>query len=428
MAHDSNRCTYGSARQAIPNGGTPVMDINNFLLEHSGSLTYDFYVRYCIQAASPWLTLPKKVAWAEGQGPILTNTMWERPYVADEADWAAIGLNDGTGNSCIPPVDNVEFFHTNRNVSLYHKAVHSPFFCVNDLLFTAKRAEQMTMIQNGLGIQVRDTWIKWNRAGYTRWARKYVAEPGLAFNTEADGETFPPVDTTSRLTNGLLEYFYNILTYEDDGRHALSTQNGRPVYGLITDQFTSRSIIRDEDAIREDFRYAAPDKLLMPLGISHVYNGYVHMIDNTLPRYNFDADLVESPTDNDATDPWVEVPMWILDETDPANPRKEINPAFLTAESQDSFIYVKGAYQLRVPGSIAGVSRANFDPQNYMGEFKWQNVTNLDEDSEAYNPDGTLGRFRGVLASGVEGINPHVMFVIRHRVCGATLGLGACES
>ena len=63
-----------------------------------------------------------------------------------------------------------------------------------------------------------------------------------------------------------------------------------------------------------------------------------------------------------------------------------------------------------------------------MGDFTWQNVINLDENSDAYNPDGTIGRFRGVMRCGVEPINPHVMFVLRHKVCdaGSMLGAVAC--
>jgi hypothetical protein len=35
-----------------------------------------------------------------------------------------------------------------------------------------------------------------------------------------------------------------------------------------------------------------------------------------------------------------------------------------------------------------------FDPLSYTGDFKWKNIAN-----ETTNPDGTIGYFRGVLAS-----------------------------
>lgn len=398
-------------------------DINQFLVTESGRLTYDIYER--TQYSSPWIALPEKAAWPQGMGETITNTMWERPYVEDEQDWAPMGLNDGSGNSCIPPIDLVQFSHTPRSYSLYQKAVESDRFCVTDLLFTGKAEKQMDLVQKGIASQVRQIWIKWNREAFTKLANKYVCSPSLDHTDEGDGLLFPPVEATSRLTNGYLDYFHNLLTVEQGMEHALSMSNGKPVYGLITDSFTSRFLIRGDDAIREDFRFADPDKLLGPLGVTHTYNGFIHMIDEAPDRYNFDSDLVESPTDDDDTDPWVAVPHYTL-ENNGSRKRKIVNPAWLTAGFQDSFIYVKGAYLLRVPGSITGVASASFDAQKYMGDYQWQNIKSLDRNSDYYNPDGKMGNFRGVLASGVEAINPHVMFVLRHKVCGTDLGSVGC--
>jgi hypothetical protein len=403
------------------------MDINHFLVTESGRITYDIYKR--TQFSSPWITLPKKTAWPEGMGEQLTTVMWERPFIRQENEWAPMTLNEaetgsisGTG-SCIPPVDLVEFTARTRSTSLYHKAVHSPRFCVTDLLYTAKRESQMQAVEWGLSDQVRLLWIKWNREGFTKLANKYVVEPSMAYTTEEDGLTFPPVPATSMLTNGVLDYFYNLLTVEQGHRHALSMQNSRPIYGLITDQNTSRFLKREDDKIREDFRQSSEaDSLLAPLGVTYTYNGFIHMMDEAPPRYNFNDEADEG------VDPWVEVDHYMLDETDPRKPRKIVNPEWLAAQYQDSFIFVKDAYQLRVPGSITGVSAAKFDPQRYMGDFRWQNIINVDENSPAYNPDGKMGRFRGVLASGVESIAPHVMYVIRHKSCPGPLGLVNCPT
>lgn len=407
-------------------------DINQFLVHESGRLTYDIYER--TQYTSPWTALPEKAAWPQGMGETITNTMWERSYVQDEQDWAPLGLNDGTGNSCIPPIDLVEFFTINRTTSLYQKAIESIRFCVTDLLFVGKAEKQMEMVQRGIAEQARITWIKWNRDAFTKLANKYVVNASLPHTDESNGLTFPPDPATSRLTNGVLDYFHNLLTIEQGAEHALAMSNGKPVYGLITDSFTSRFLIRGDDAIREDFRFADPDKLLGPLGVSHTYNGFIHMIDEAPDRYNFDAGLDGDSTgagedtlgDPDYTDPWVKVEHYILTSMGSGRYRKDVNPAWLTAGYQDSFIYVKKAYLLRVPGSISGVAAAQFDAQKYMGDYQWQNVKNVDRNSDYYNPDGKMGNFRGVLASGVDAINPHVMFVLRHKVCGTDLGLIGC--
>ena len=419
-------------------------DINSFLVVESGRINYDIYERQ--QYSSPWISQPRKVAWQAGMGEIISNIMWERPYIdndgtptgAEESaalaaeSWGAMSISAGgaTGN-CIPPVDDVKFSQTLRTTSLFQKAVHSPKFCVTDLLYAGKREAQMRSVEWGLGDMVRLYWVRWNRDGFTKWSNKYVVEGSLTnYTDETDGYFFPPVAPTSRLTNGVLDHFYNLLMLEQGHRHSISVQNGKPCYGLITDQFTSRFLIRGDDAIREDFRYGKPDALLQPLGVTHTYNGFIHMIDDMPARFNFNNALAsDSQSDNSAsdyTDPWTEVPAHTLEVQADGSFRKEVNPSWLSAAYQDSYIYVKDAYQLRVPESISGVSKAKFDSQKYMGEFKWQNVINLDEASDAYNPDGTMGRFRGVMKAGVEAINPHVMFTIRHKVCGADLGLVDC--
>jgi len=371
--------------------------------------------------SSPWITLPTKEFFPDGMGSTIDNIMWERPYVESENEWSAMDVNDGSGNTCIPPVDDVKFSQTLRRTQLYHKAVHSPYFCVTDLLYAGKRESQMKAVEEGLGEIVKHYWIKWNRDGFTNWSRKYVVEPGMSYTDESDGMTFPATPALGRFTPGVWDYFYNMLTLEQAAEHALSTQNSRPVFGLMTDQLTMRNFMRGDDVIREDFRNSSKsDSLLEPLGVSHTYNGAVLMLDEMPPRYNFNPDA------DPGEDPWVSVPEYILDETDPASPKKIVNPDWVTAEAQDSYIIVKNAWKLRVPKSITSASKANFEAQSWMGDFKWQNVINIDESSSAYNPDGKLGRFRGVLAAGFEPLNPHIMITVRHKVCPLDLGLVDC--
>lgn len=390
-------------------------NIDQYLAVESGRLTYDIYQRTLF--SSPWLSLPKKTAWLQEMGETMSNMMFERPYVATENAWTAVSFNDGTGNSCIPTADTVEFHNTLREMQLYHKAVYSPRFCVNDLLFTGARQKQMESVIKALNEQVRYYWIKWNRDNWTLWSNKIVAEPGLASGGGEGSASFAAVEPTSQLTNGLLEYFYETLIVEQGMPHALSIQNGRPIFGLITDQVTSRRLTRDDDAIREDYRQSSErDMLLKPLGISHTYNGFIHMIDDMPPRYTYAGGV------------FTQVEPYILDNSDPSNPKLAVNPAWRSAPYQDSYIYVRGAIQFRVPSSVTGVSKAKFNPQNYMGDFRWLNIKNDDESSDAYNPDGTIGRFRGVLMSASEGIAPHLMFTIRHMVCPSDLGMTGCPA
>ena len=386
--------------------------IDQFLAVESGRLTYDIYQRTLY--TSPWLALPKKVAWPQEMGEKVSNVMFERPRITTSSpigDWTALAFNDDSGNTCLPTADEVVFKTTLREMQLFHKAVHSPRFCVNDLIFTGSRQAQMGNVVKALQEQVRLHWIERHRDEFAKWSNKVIAEPGLDTNTESSA-TFPTTQATSYLTNGLLEYYYETLILEQGGQHSLSTQNGRPIFGLITDQVSSRRLTRADDAIREDWRNSSKrDSLLEPLGVSHTYNGFVHMMDDMPPRYTYAGGVYTS------------VPPYLWDA---ATPQVKVNPAWRTADYQDSYIYVTGALQFRVPSSVTGVGKAKFNPQNYMGDFRWLNIQNDTPDTTGYNPDGTVGRFRGVLMTASEGINPHVLFTIRHKVCAADLGLADC--
>ena len=413
-------------------------DINQFMVTEGGRIIYDIYRRE--QHSSPWISQPKKVAWPDGIGETFDNIMWERPYVKGAGNatgtegqptWGLISFNNGqsdgdVGGSCIPAVSEIGFSQTLRRTALYQTALQSPRFCVTDLLLTAKRDAQMRNVEWGLGDTVRLFWINWNRDGFTRWSKKYVLTASMTdYTDETDGLVFPQTPATSRITNSHMDFFHHKLNLEQGRRHALSIQNGAPIYGLITDSLTSRSLTREPE-VREDFRYASADRNLEPLGISHTYAGFIHMLDDMPNRYNFVQSLASdaysswgtvSAPNSDFTDAWEWVDPYVLYDNGDGTYRKEVSDAWLSAGYQDSYIYVKDAYQLRVPASITAVSRAKFDPQMYMGDVQWKNSVNLDTQSEAYNPDGKLGFFRGVMTAGVEPINPHVMITIRHKVC-----------
>ena len=61
----------------------------------------------------------------------------------------------------------------------------------------------------------------------------------------------------------------------------------------------------------------------------------------------------------------------------------------------------------QIPQPFSGASGVTFDPVNYQGDFKWKNIL-----SEAVNPDGTIGFFRGVLSSASKPIKTNFGYVI----------------
>lgn len=387
-------------------------DINNYLLQEAGRITFDIAER--VLAKSAWPSIVRRVPWPEEMGEVVSNVEWQRPYVEDPEAWSNVSINDGSGTSCLPPVDIIEINQKLREMRLQHKAIESPEFCVTDLFYTAKRQRQMGAVVTNLSEQARWTWVERIRQQYTLVAKNMInLEANLdGYGTDYEGTDTHPSTTlpTSILTNGCLDMIYQELLLEGAAEDAMAYNMSKPVFGLITDIFTSRKLQRADDAVREDIRNTSEaESFLGPLGIDVTYNGYVHMIEEMPRRF----DWVEGSNGYE----WVERRPYVK-VTDSNNTTIEVNPLWLAAKYQDSYVWCPGVMNLLVPPSISGAAGAEYDPVNYMGEYSFKNIPHKSE-----NPDGTMGFFRGVLMSGTESLRPQWAWVIRHQVADRDLGL-----
>lgn len=395
------------------------MNVDHYLLTEGDRIVYDISDR--VMAKSVWPGIVRRKPWPEKMGVNPSNVEWQRPFVENENEWADVVLNNGTGTQCLPPTDVVEINRITRDMKLQQKAIESPDFCVTDLIFTEARDEQMGKIVDSLSEQARWNWIKRIRREYHRVSRnKIILEAGLTghgVNNE-DDEGFPVgALPTSMLVNGALDFFYRELILEGAAEDAITMSQGKPVFALITDVFTSRKLTRADDAIREDIRQSDENNsLLGPLGIDCTYNGFLHLIDEMPRRWDWVAvsDAGSGPSG------WVERAPYIKVGTGPIA-TIEVNPDWVNAAYQDSYIFCPGVMNLLVPPSISGAAGAEYEYQNYVGDFKFRNIA-----SRADNPDENMGFFRGKLMSGTEFVKPQWGYVIRHQVCDRDLGLIAC--
>ncbi len=384
-------------------------NITNFLVKEANRITYDMTQR--LSQTSVWVSPFAKKLFPPGMGAAVSNIRYERPYVETVNDFDNVAINDGTGNSCLPPIDNVVFHKTLRAYNLRHKAVESPEFCVNDLMFVGKAEQQMGAIMTALEEYTREVWIDFNRSAYANICTKYILTDTMTVKTGEGQAWSVAAQPTGYLTQNVLDYLYNILLFERIEKDAYAMSGSSPILALVTDSLTSRRIIFNNPDIREDFRQSSKsDSLLGPIGVNHTYGGYIHLIDAMPPRYNWD----------EIEEEWDEVEPWYLDESDIANPKREVNPEYLTAEFQDSYILTPKAVNLRVPEIKTAVGKAKFDPRHYMGEYSFVNIKHKTD-----NPDGTIGFFRGIIMAGHESVKPQYAIAIRHKVC-STLEVADC--
>ena len=461
--------------------------INDWLLRESGRITPNINQKMMAKT-TPWLTLHLREAWEEGMGNVHKTFVFDRAQLVGTApvDWENMydgvdAIGSGTiqeGGSCVPQADEIKFTTQSREYSLQTKAIWGPNLCVNNLRNTFVREQQMKASINALADQARETWIERYRSEYTRVAAsKALANSSFALNADKyNSLEFPSPGATpavSILTQGFLDYVYEYMNHQGAQDGAMGMVETRPVYGLVTSARTSRNLIMSNPEIREDFRYSSQnEKLLAPMGVKWNYAGFVHLIDDKTPRWNWQAATAATikvattilttyasdgttlaattltvgsqvysganqyiikavlsgstytVTNPDGTGPtaqstaavysvWLKVPEFVKS-SNVVIP----NPAWLTAEYEDSYIFHQKTEVCLIPKPITNVAGAKFDVVNHAGEFSWKNY--LDEEK---NPDGTIGRFRGVLSSGTRPENPEFGIVIRHKACTNAYGL-----
>lgn len=423
-------------------------NIENLLITESGRIGADIYRKTL--NTSPWTTLVKQEAWPDEMGVSVSVMVYERTlptYASGASNISFVdvgynanvtganqaiapatgyGLNGGNNNfvsdaspgTCAVTGQNLGFAQTLRTYNLQQAAINSPDICLNDLRFPIRRQEQL---RNIMAVMTENTQYAWEN----RYRDEYVR---LAFtNVNANvtdlqaasgqsksnfGETNLP---SSRLTQGILRYFYSKLIRDGAGQNAYGKENGAPVFLLITSPESSDDLIKLNADIRQDLRWAKPNELIQPLGVERSYAGFYHLVDNMTPRYNFD-------NTKPAGSKWVRVLPYTTNSTTKGT-RYIPNNDYYTAEYEDSIIFHPDVFTSLVAKPISGTGAASFDPQSYRGDFRWRNIPNRE-----CNPDGTIGFFRAIFSSGSKPVRPELGVVIRHKRCPADFGIVGCTA
>lgn len=448
--------------------------IQQLLVKEAGRIGPEIYRRTIDTSA--WLKLTKQEQFPEEMGDVISSVTFERFYpsssLASAADtavgytvndiksdagnnWRTLGSNRNTqnyqtfnpftqavstagdglpvasssssGNVLPAALTGVTFGQKLRQYSLEWASVDSPDIALEDLRFAVKRKEQLSNIMDVL---TESTSLVWQDRYRTLFTKTVALEGNLVYpsttangilastsassgdaavvynavtggvGTAASGTITAANLPNSQLTQGILKRLYMKLIRDGAGSKAMGRENGAPVFMLICGAETSESLIRLNADIRQDYRYAKPNELLTPLGIERSYGGFYHSVDAYPPRFTvFD-------TTNDTL---IRVYPF-RKETTTKGTAYNINPAYETASYEISYIFHQDVMRSVVPSPINTDNKMGFNPQNYRGEFKWVNI--LDREN---NPDGNVGYFRGVCASGARPVFPQYGYVILHN-------------
>jgi len=438
----------------LANGTTA---INTILAEEANRIGSDIYSRTL--HTSPWLDLTKQSAFADGMGYQQTTLVYDRAIATTDAGgataagsgaWTNVGtLNAGANNfgasdSNQPlkdaadsiqgaaggvdstTTDNRSFVQFNKQLKKYNlerAVIESPRISIEDLRFAAHRQEQLRAIMDIMTQVTRNTWEDRYRNEFEKASDNVVQckAAGSTFTAGKEGDSIPvalgDVDTASpdgaddvnvadaNISNAVLDKAYFQLIRAGAGSNAYGRENGRPVFALVCSSEASYQL-QTEAGFRDDVRYnnAKVSDLIAPLGIEKSFRGFYHLVDDLAPRFGTAASEVDS------ADKLVPIPPYSV-----SGGKATPNAAYESAEYEVAFILHPEVCEAQIPNPLSGGNGLSFDPVNYRGKFDWKNIAN-----EVTNPDGTVGFFRGVLASATKPIKTEFGYAIIFKRTSST--------
>ena len=422
-------------------GSAGTTAINTILAEEANRINQDVYTRTVHTSA--WMDLMKQTAFPDGMGYQLSTLVYDRAIPTTDSagdtagvNWSALGTLNAAANSFdtsdlgqplkdaaddvqggrgTGATDNRSYVQFSKQLKKYNidrAVIESPRISLEDLRFAAHRQEQLRAIMDNMAESSRYTWENRYRDEFSKVSDSYIGAvaSGTAIQSGFEGtELAGTVDLgtagsftvpTSNISNALLDKAYFNLVRKGAGSEAYGRENGRPVFGLVLSSEASYQL-QTEAGFRDDIRYnnSKVSDLIAPLGVEKSFRGFYHLVDDLAPRFTLAN-----------TDQITRVLPYTVSSgvTTP-------NSAYESAEYEAAFVIHPQVCESQIPNPFSGAQGISFDPVSYRGDFKWTNIPN-----EITNPDGTIGFFRGVLASATKPIKTDFGFVILFKRTSTT--------
>ena len=361
---------------------------------------------------SVWNKLIPKEEWPNGMGDQIQAITVERNLPDDTDTWENVVTisDDDTTGTCVPTEYEVPSGSTARNYRLEQKALTSEDVCVDTTRGAFRVQEQAKFMLRNLTRAVSYVWKRRQVTEYTDLSEhKMIATHGLPENAN----TFPGIAATTVLTQRILNKIYmNLIadSAEEDGG-SLGMADGRPQFILVTGAEDS-DLIMEETRNMNAFLYNSNrvPEVLAPLGVDRAIRGFYHLIDPLPPRYTFSLGT------------WTPVSPYSTVAASKGS-KSKIRSEYREAPYQDSHVFLPTVMSCMVPRPISTIgSKTRWNPQSYMGEFKWLNIQD-----RTLNPLNQIGFYYALLQGASKPVFPDFGYVIRHLRCPADIDHTACD-
>jgi hypothetical protein len=318
-------------------------------------------------------------------------------------DWRDVVQENGTVNNCVPNPSTVSPSLTEAAYNAQEKLIRSFPICFEDARKGYLFKKQVEAFKENMAEVIVDTWEDRDKLGFfSNAAHKIVYNAALSENQNV----MPGVAPTSQLTEDLLDYLYTRIIQNGGAREAYAQANGVPLITAIMSMEQSRAVIRQDASVRQDFRFAEMGKgsaatLMKSWGIDKAYAGFMHVIDNRMPRWTLSGGV------------WTQVPYYINGSASTIGTPAIVNPAYYNAPYEDVYLWHPQVVKRLVPKPIGSVGAdTTGEAINWNGSIVWRNILNEDT-----NPLGNIGRWYAPLMAAYEPIKVDFGYVVRVLRC-----------
>ena len=425
--------------------------INKILTQEANRIGGD--IHKSTMHTSPWIDLIKQTTFPEGMGYQLNTLIYDRALplksgvlggsggtapvlgvnwkdLRDSAVASGVtGFTDGqsvdTKNRNEEGTAKIDFTRKLKPYSLKRAVVESPKVNVEDLRYAAHRTEQLRAVMDLLSESVRHSWENRYRDEYDRLAdncvlaktasstfitsgenkQSFVTDDatGLALggsdvktgDLDANNDGTGELEPSANISNALMDKIYFQLVRAGAGPKAYGRENGRPIFSVVLSSEASYKLQTESDKIRDDIRYnsAKVGELIAPLGVEKSFRGFYHLVDDLTTRYKSRGGEANTLV---KVEPYTVSGGVVVP-----------NSEYESAEFEAAYVLVDDVMESLIPAPISGSNGLTFDPVNYKGDFRWTNIPDAD-----INPDGTIGFFRGIMASASKPIKTNFGYVV----------------
>lgn len=353
--------------------------------------------------------LIKKMALPDGIGYNFSTVVSKRSGATGGSGWIDVAAENGTVNNCVPTPSTVSPAQTVLNYVAQQRLIFSNDICFEDARRAYDFEEQVANIRSNFVEEIVDIWEDRDKlAFFTNAGHKLVYNSSLTENTNST--TMPATAATYQIDQQLLDVMYNRLIQDGAGMEPYGMANGAPLIPAVMSLEASRTIIKGDASVREDFRFAEMGDgdnatLLKSWGIDKAYGGFMHIIDARMPRYDF------------VNGAWVERAFYSSSATTIGNELVR-SSLYDAAQYEDLYLWNPNVVMRQVPkprGTVGADTRGM--AVNFNGEVIWRNIPDKVE-----NPLENIGFWAAPLKAAYKPAKTQYGYVIRFRRCPTIVG------